>query len=231
MGLYDRNYTAQDRNIGAVGAFADENALVSFVKTTYKFLAASLLFATIGALVGFMYFDVVTQPGVRIGLFIAEIATLLGLMFLRSSPGLNVALLFIFTTLTGVVLVPLLGLVIAKDGVSVVWQAFGMTTIIFGVMSLFALKTKADLSQYGKMLFIALIVILVCSIINIFLGSTLFHTLIAAGIVVLFSIYIAYDTQNIVRGLYESPVIAAISLYLDIYYIFTALLSLLSSDD
>lgn len=227
MGLYDRNYQTQNQNIGlAQGAFANDNALVGFVKTTYKFFAASLLFATIGAIVGFMNFALVTDPAVRIGLIIAEIVAFLGLLFLRKSPGLNVALLFIFTFLTGITLVPLLGLVLARQGVGAIAQAFGMSTIVFGVMSIFALKTKADLANMGKMLLISLIVVVICSLVNLFLGSPMFQVLIAGAAVVLFSLFVAYDTQNIVRGLYADPVQAAVSLYLDFLNIFVSLLQL-----
>ena len=227
MGLYDRNYQTQNQNIGlAQGAFANDNALVGFVKTTYKFFAASLLFATIGAIVGFMNFALVTDPAVRIGLIVAEIVAFLGLLFLRKSPGLNVALLFIFTFLTGITLVPLLGLVLARQGVGAIAQAFGMSTIVFGVMSIFALKTKADLANMGKMLFISLIVVVICSLVNLFLGSPMFQVLIAGAAVVLFSLFVAYDTQNIVRGLYADPVQAAVSLYLDFLNIFVSLLQL-----
>lgn len=227
MGLYDRNYQTQNQNIGlAQGAFANDNALVGFVKTTYKFFAASLLFATIGAIVGFMNFALVTDPAVRIGLIVAEIVAFLGLLFLRKSPGLNVALLFIFTFLTGITLVPLLGLVLARQGAGAIAQAFGMSTIVFGVMSIFALKTKADLANMGKMLLISLIVVVICSLVNLFLGSPMFQVLIAGAAVVLFSLFVAYDTQNIVRGLYADPVQAAVSLYLDFLNIFVSLLQL-----
>lgn len=223
MGLYDRKYASQAQEAGALRS---ESALVAFVKTTYKFFAASLLFATIGALVGFQYFEVVIQPSVRIGIFIAEIVALLGLIFLRSSPGFNVALLFAFTFLSGLALVPLLGFVIAKNGISAVYQALGMTTIVFGAMSLFAIKTKSDLQNWGKILFIALIVVVIGSLINLFLGNPMIQVLIAAACVMLFSLYVAYDTQNIIRGVYDSPVHAAINLYLDFLNIFVSLLQL-----
>lgn len=221
MALYDRDYT--NANVASI-AQAQESALVNFVKTTYKFFGASLLIATIGALVGFMYFEAVMQY--RMLIFIAEFAALFGLMFSRNKPGLNIAMLFIFTFLTGLAITPLLGLVIAKNGAGAVASAFGMTTIIFGVMSIFGIKTKKDLASMGKMLFISLIVVLVCSIVNIFLGSPMFQTLIAGAVAILFSVYVAYDTQNIIRGLYSSPVDAAIALYLDFYNIFVSLLQL-----
>ncbi|MCH5313598.1 MAG: Bax inhibitor-1/YccA family protein [Helicobacter sp.] len=230
MGLYDRNYM-NNLNASAQGVAAQDTALVKFVKTTYLFFAASLFFAFIGAIVGFMYLHLVFEY--RMILFIAEIAALFGLMFSRSKPGLNIAMLFIFTTLTGVVATPLVYMVATKAGVGAVVSAFAMSTIVFGVMSIFGLKTRKDLANMGKMLFIALIVVFVCSIVNIFLGSSMFQVLISSAAVILFSIYVAYDTQNIIRGLYSSPVDAAIALYIDFYNIFMNLLALigLSSRD
>lgn len=222
MALYDRNYTNVD-----VASIANvrESALVNFVKTTYKFFAASLFIATIGALVGLMNFTAVMEY--RMVIFIAEFAALFGLMFSRSKPGLNVAMLFIFTFLTGLAITPLLGLVIAKNGGGAVAACFGMTTIVFGAMSIFGIKTKRDLASMGKMLFISLIVVMICSIVNIFVMNMGFQAIIAGAVAILFSVYVAYDTQNIIRGLYTSPVDAAISLYLDFYNIFVSLLQLL----
>lgn len=226
MALYDRNINTNNATLEGNIAYADESALVNFVKTTYKFFGASLLLATIGALVGFQNFAFVLEY--RIGIFIAEIVALIALFFLRAKPAVNVALLFAFTFLSGVALVPLLGYVISRSGLGAVWQALGMTTIVFGVMSIFALKTKKDLANMGKMLFISLIVVLVCSLVNVFfLNSTPFQALISGACVILFSLYVAYDTQNIVRGLYDSPVLAAVNLYLDFLNIFISLLQLI----
>lgn len=219
MSLYDREYTQSYDHTQAL-----DNALVSFVKTTYKFFAGSLLLGTLGALFGFMFFEAVITY--RWVFFIAEFVAFFGLMFSKGKPGLNLLMLFAFTTLSGITLVPLLGFVIAKSGIGAVAQALGMTTIIFGIMSIYAIKTKSDLANMGKMLFIALIVVLVCSIVNIFLGSPMLQTIIAGAGAVLFSLYVAYDTQNIIRGAYESPVDAAVSLYLDFLNIFVSLLQL-----
>ncbi len=224
MGLYDRNYMS-NTHASAESVAAQDSALVRFVKTTYIFFAASLFFAFIGAMVGFMNLQMVFEN--RMVIFIAEIAALFGLMFSRSKPGLNIAMLFIFTTLTGLAITPLVAMVALKAGAGAVAMAFAMSTIIFGVMSIFGIKTRKDLANMGKMLFIALIVVAVCSIVNIFLGSSMFQVLISSAAAILFSVYVAYDTQNIIRGLYTSPVDAAISLYLDFYNIFVSLLSLI----
>ncbi|GAA7709729.1 Bax inhibitor-1/YccA family protein [Helicobacter pylori] len=222
MALYDR---ANSRNAYAEDSLLHESELVSFVKTTYKFFAGSLLLATIGALLGLMNFQAVVQY--KWVFFIAEIAALFGLMFSKSKPGLNLFMLFAFTSLSGVTLVPLLGMVIAKAGLGAIWQALGMTTIVFGLMSVYALKTKNDLANMGKMLFIALIVVLVCSLINLFLGSPMFQVVIAGASAILFSLYIAYDTQNIVKGMYDSPIDAAVDLYLDFLNVFISILQII----
>ncbi|PUD30441.1 BAX inhibitor (BI)-1/YccA family protein [Helicobacter pylori] len=222
MALYDR---ADSRNAYAENSLLHESELVSFVKTTYKFFAGSLLLATIGALLGLMNFQAVVQY--KWVFFIAEIVALFGLMFSKSKPGLNLFMLFAFTSLSGVTLVPLLGMVIAKAGLGAVWQALGMTTIVFGLMSVYALKTKNDLANMSKMLFIALIVVLVCSLINLFLGSPMFQVVIAGASAILFSLYIAYDTQNIVKGMYDSPIDAAVSLYLDFLNVFISILQII----
>ncbi len=222
MALYDR---ANSHNAYAENSLLHENELVSFVKTTYKFFAGSLLLATIGALLGLMNFQAVVQY--KWVFFIAEIVALFGLMFSKSKPGLNLFMLFAFTSLSGVTLVPLLGMVIAKAGLGAIWQALGMTTIVFGLMSVYALKTKNDLANMGKMLFIALIVVLVCSLINLFLGSPMFQVVIAGASTILFSLYIAYDTQNIVKGMYDSPIDAAVSLYLDFLNVFISILQII----
>lgn len=224
MSLYDRNYT-RDTDIAIE---ASENALVNFVKQTYKFFAASVLFATIGAYIGMGFVSYMTMP-VFIGLVVAEFVLLFGLMFLKSKPVVNVILLFAFTFVTGVTLVPLLARVLGlAGGASIVTQALLMTTIIFGVMSFFALKTTKDLANMGKMLFVALIVIVIASLINLFLGNPLLQVIISAVGAIVFSLYIAYDTQNIIRGRYDSPIMAAISLYLDVLNLFISLLQLLS---
>lgn len=228
MGIYDRNYTnnTSDVNADAEYAAAQDSALVKFVKLTYVFFGASLFFAFVGAMIGFYNLQFVVEN--RMMLFVVEIAALFGLMFSRSKPGLNIAMLFIFTLLTGVVATPLIYMVAAKSGVEAVMMAFAMTTIVFGMMSIFGIRTRKDLASMGKMLFIALLVVIACSLVNLlFLESSMFQVLISSVAVILFSVYVAYDTQNIIRGLYTSPVDAAISLYLDFYNIFMNLLALI----
>ncbi|RAX58587.1 hypothetical protein CCZ01_02035 [Helicobacter monodelphidis] len=207
--------------------------LSAFVSQTYQLFAASILAASAGAYVGLNY--VAEISSVYWLLFILEIAALIGVIFLRNKPGINLALLFAFTTLSGVTLVPLLSRVLdMPSGANAVMNALGMTGIIFGIMSVYAMKTSKDLASWGKVLFISVIVILIASIVNIFLGSPLLQVGIAAIATLVFSLYIAYDTQMLLRGAFDSPISAAISLYLDVLNIFISLLQLfgiLGSDE
>lgn len=230
MALYDRNYS-RDMSFEAARS---EDALVNFVKQTYKFFAASLLFGTIGAYLAMPFAQFLTG-GAMLLIFVLEIALLFGLIFLKDKPVVNLILLFGFTFITGVALVPLLYSVLALPaGVSIVAQALLGTTIVFGIMSLYALKTKNDLANWGKILIISIIGILIASLINFVAGyffgfgnAGLVSVIISGFAVIIFSMYIAYDTQNIIRGRYDSPIMAAINLYLDVYNLFVSLLNIL----
>lgn len=229
MALYDRNYS----NTVETG-YAQEGASVGFMKKTYQLLAASMIAAAIGAYLTIPYAAVVMEY--KWFIFGAELLVLFfGLSLSRGKPGLNLAMLFIFTFLTGVSLVPLLASLIAAGNGMVIGNAFLMTSVLFGALSLFAINSKTDYSSWGKPLFITLIVVIIASLVNYFLlQSPMMHIIITAGVLLLFSLFTIYDTQNIANGAYETPVDAAVSLYLDFLNMFTAILQLLGifgSDD
>ena len=228
MALYDRDYSSVETG------YVQEGASVSFMKQTYQLLAASMLAAAAGAYVTMPYAETVMQY--KWFIFGAELLILFfGLSMSRGKPGLNLAMLFLFTFLTGVSLVPLLASLIGMGQGAVIGNAFLMTSVLFGALSLFAINSKTDYSSWGKPLFITLIVVIIASLINYFLlQSPMMHIIITAGILLLFSFFTIYDTQNIANGAYDSPVDAAVSLYIDFLNIFTALLQLLGifgSDD
>ncbi len=221
MALYDRNYTSAD------AGYVQEGASVSFMKQTYQLLAASMIAAAAGAYVTMPYAETIMQY--KWFIFGAELLVLFfGLSMSRGKPGLNLAMLFIFTFLTGVSLVPLLASLIGAGNGAVIGNAFLMTSVLFGALSLFAINSKSDYSSWGKPLFIILIVVIIASLINIFiLQSPMMSVIVTAGILILFGFFTIYDTQNIANGAYDSPVDAAVSLYLDFLNMFTAILQLL----
>ena len=145
------------------------------------------------------------------------------------------AVLFAFTFISGLTIAPLLTSIFnMPGGASIVGQAFLMTSVAFGGISMFAMTTKRDFSSMGKFLFIALIIMIVAGISNIFIQSSMMQLAIASAGALLFSAFILYDTQQIIRGNYDSPVEAALSLYLDFFNLFISLLQILgimNSDD
>jgi len=199
--------------------------LATFIKKTYQLFAASILAAATGAYIGMQMAPAIISW--YWGLVIAEFAALIGLYFTKNKPGINLMLLFLFTFLTGITLTPLLSAILALPaGASIITKSLLLTGLVFGGLSLFAINTAKDFTSIGKPLFIALIIIIIASIVNIFLGSTLLQTIIAAGSAFLFSFFIIFDTQNIIRGNFSTPTEAAIALYLDVLNLFVSILQL-----
>ena len=225
MALYDRDYAQAKPYEEEV--VVQSKATVEFMKKTYQLLGASMIAAAAGAYATMPYADVILQY--KWFIFGAELLVLFfGLSMSRGKPGLNLAMLFLFTFLTGVSLVPLLASIIGMGNGAMIGNAFLMTAVLFGSLSLFAINSKTDFSSWGKPLFIVFIVIIVASLINVFLlQSPMMHVIITAGILLLFGMFTIYDTQNIANGAYDSEVDAAVSLYLDFLNMFTAILQLM----
>lgn len=221
MALYDRDYSSTQ------STQVQEGASISFMKKTYQLLGASMIAAAAGAYAAMPYAEIVTQYRWFIFGFILFML-FVGLGMTRNKPGLNLAALFVFTFVMGVSMVPLLASFIGAGMGAVIGNAFLMTSVLFGALSLFAINSKSDYSSWGKPLFITLIVIIVASLVNYFLlQSPIMHIVITAGILLLFSLFTIYDTQNIANGAYDSPVDAAVSLFINFINMFTAMLQLL----
>jgi len=203
-----------------------ESKIVSFVKDTYKLFAASMMAGAVGAYVGIPMASAI--QGMILPLFILEIALLIGLQFVKNKPGINMLVMFGFVFMTGLTSAPLIAQTLQMTGGgAIVGNAFAMTSVIFGAMSLFAIKTERDFTGYGKPLMIALVVIIVFSLLNAFvLHNPMFTVLISGVTTLLFSILVIFDTQNIIKGNYETPIDGAIALYLDFLNIFLSLLQL-----
>ena len=109
---------------------------------------------------------------------------------------------------------------------------FGITSILFLIFALIGYYTKIDLSKIGTYLFMALIGVIICSIVNMFIGSAKFDLGITIVCLLIFIAYIAYDIQVIKRNLYLIPneenlaIYGALQLYLDFINIFIRLLRL-----
>ncbi len=110
-------------------------------------------------------------------------------------------------------------------------SAFMGAAVLFGTMAFYGYFTKRDLSGFGQFLFIGLIAIVLASIINILIGSTVGQMVISALAIVIFTGLTAYDTQNIRQMVsVDNPgnleIAGALTLYLNFINIFLSLLQL-----
>jgi FtsH-binding integral membrane protein len=119
-----------------------------------------------------------------------------------------------------------------------IFTAFMGAAVLFGTMSFYGYFTKKNLDSIGKFLFVGLIAIVIASIINIFIGSSVAAMVISALAIIIFLGLTAYDTQKIEMIMEEGATarvesLGALTLYLDFINIFLNLLQLfgLKKDD
>ena len=114
-------------------------------------------------------------------------------------------------------------------------QTFFIAAAMFTAMSLYGYTTKADLSRFGSFLIMGVVGILIASLVNLFLGSSVMQMAISILGVLIFTGLTAWDTQNI-KSQYahnlgheteaKMAVFGALSLYLNFVNIFQFLLQL-----
>ncbi len=119
-------------------------------------------------------------------------------------------------------------------------MTFFATAAAFAGLSLYGYTTKKDLSGWGSFLIMGVVGLIVASIINIFLQSTMMNLVISFIGVLIFAGLTAYDTQRI-KSMYayvagtdmigKTVVMSALSLYLDFINMFQFLLSFMGSQD
>lgn len=113
-----------------------------------------------------------------------------------------------------------------------IFSAFMGAAVLFGTMSFYGYFTKKDLTGVGRFMFVGLIAIIIASIINIFIGSTLMQMVISALAIIIFLGLTAYDTQKIreqiMYGNFDdsAEISGALTLYLDFINLFLSLLQL-----
>jgi modulator of FtsH protease len=198
------------------------------LRNTYWLLALSMIPTVLGAFIG-----VTTQlPMLRGGMgFLVFMAVAFGFIYAiekTKESGLGVAVLLGFTFFMGLMLTPLLRHTLGfSNGGSLIMTAFGGTACVFAVMASIATVSKRDFSGLGSWLFAGVIVLLLASVANIFLGMSALSIVISVLAIGIFSAFILFDVQRIINGGETNYITATLSIYLDVYNIFTSMLSLL----
>ena len=161
---------------------------------------------------------------------LAPIAAVFGITIaLNANPPKETAVLMLagFAAIMGLSF----AVIFAVYTMSSIFSAFMGASVLFGTMSFYGYFTKKDLDSLGKFMFVGLIAIIIASIINIFIGSSVMQMVISALAIVIFMGLTAYDTQQIreMVSTDSSPaaeVCGALTLYLDFINIFLSLLQL-----
>ena len=256
MSDYDRNATARFGTGVARGAErAVDLGLRDYMLSVYNYMALGLAITGLAAIGTFMAAVTGDPTGaaaqVREGVYLTSfgyalfasplkwlvILAPLGLVFFLSArissmsvSGAQIA----FWVFAGLMGLSLSSIFLVYTGGSIA-RVFFITAASFGALSLYGYTTKRDLSGMGSFLIMGLFGIIIASVVNIFLGSTMLQFVVSVVGVLVFAGLTAYDTQRI-KEMYDvnddgtlagrKAIMGALSLYLNFINMFTMLLSL-----
>jgi len=199
------------------------------LRNTYLLLALTMVPTVIGAAIGIQLAPVMmASPILTVVLMLGSVIGLqFGIAHYRNS-AIGVALLLLMTGLVGLFLGPLLNVALSmRNGMQLVGYAAVGTGAIFLTMGAIATTTKRDFSFMGKFLFVGMIALLVAMLANMFLQIPALALTISTLVIVVFSLFLLYDLNRIVRGGETNYVMATTGVYLSLLNIFSSLLQLL----
>ena len=211
-------------------------AFPMLMRKVYVWMAMAL------AISGFTAYGVATSPGILQaiygnqilfwGLVIAEFALVIGVSAAINKLSLTTATLMfvLYSVINGA----LLSYVFLAYTTSSVATVFFITAGTFAAMAFIGYTTKTDLTSMGKMLFMALIGLIIATIVNVFVKSSGFDLILSYVGVLIFVGLTAYDSQKIKQMLLQAPdagesaqkiaLLGALTLYLDFINLFLYLL-------
>jgi modulator of FtsH protease len=200
------------------------------LRNTYWLLAISMIPTVLGAWLGvqfkFSFFS--GSPFIGFMIFMGVAMGFFYAIEKYKNSGVGVGLLLGFTFFMGLMLSRLIGHILGlSNGVSLIMTAFGGTAAIMATMATVATVSKRDFSGMGKWLFAGMLIVLVAAVANIFLQLPALQLTISVLAIGIFSAFILYDVQRIINGGETNYVTATLSIYLNVYNVFSNLLALL----
>ena len=195
------------------------------LRNTYMLLAMTLAFSAVCAGIAMAIgispiMSLVMTIGAFITLFVVQ---------KKADTASGIYWVFLFTGLMGASLGYTLNFYLGVAGPGLIMEALGATALVFFALSGYALTTKKDFSFMGGFLVVGLVVVLVAAIANLFFAVPAVSLAISAAIVFIMSGFILFDTSRIVNGGETNYIRATVSLYLNIYNLFTSMLHLLGA--
>lgn len=222
--MEDRFEILQSRS--GTGALQQNRVL----RNTYAMLGLSMIPTVLGALVGVQlnFSFLAHSPILGLLLFLGVAWGLMWGIQRNKDSGVGVMLLLGFTFFMGLMLAPMLQVALhMSNGGKLIAMAAGGTGAIFFGLAAIASNPSRNFSNLGRFLFAGLILLIVASVANMFFHIPALALALSAIAIVIFSAYILFDINRIVRGGETNYVVATLAVYLDIYNIFVNLLALL----
>jgi uncharacterized protein len=208
----------------------------AFMLRVYGWMTAGLILTTATAFFvvssATLMQAILGNPVVFFGLVIGELVMVMVLSgaISRMSPMLAGWLFMGYAVLNGVTL-SVIFLVYAGESIAI---TFGITACTFGIMTLFGMTTQRDLTKFGSLLIMALIGMVLASVVNLFLASSVIYWITTYAMILIFIGLIAYDTQKLKNMslaasadgemIQKASILGALRLYLDFINLFLLLL-------
>ena len=162
---------------------------------------------------------------------------LMGFGFQKYSAQFLLGIFLLYSTLTGISLSTIFS-IYSSGSIAI---TFFISAITFGVMALAGYTTKTDLTKLGSLLMMGVTGIVIASLVNMFLGSSLMYYIISIIGVLVFTGLTAYDVQKIknignqieqgTENAQKLMIMGALTLYLDFINLFLMLLRLFGNRD
>lgn len=179
-----------------------------------------------------LFYAIVSNHFLFWGLVIGEFALVLGINSAIHRLSITTAtLLFILYSVVNGATLSVIFMVYALTSIA---NVFFITAGTFAVMAFIGYTTKKDLTSLGRMLFMGLIGIILATVVNIFLGSSMLNMIVSYVGILVFIGLTAYDSQKIKRLLYTADstdesaqkiaLLGSLTLYLDFINLFLMLL-------
>jgi modulator of FtsH protease len=222
------DYSSQPMTV----AQSSTDVRMDFIRKTYSLFMAGILMALIAGTVCLNVEPVFNLAAMILSSPLIAIVLLFGLSMgaeaVSRIEGVNYAALFGFTAFIGFLFAPILAMYEMRAP-GIVGQAAFLTTTIFGGLTAYVWVTKKDFNFLGGMLFVGLFAVIIGGLANVFLFKNSGASYWMAWVtVVLFSGFVLYDTSRIIHR-YDSKgyCSAALSLFLDFFNMFMAILRIL----
>ena len=228
-------YSRMNTNARAMDQAALDEGLRSHMLKVYNYMASGLALSGLAAAFTAntpVVFNAVFGTPLQWVVMLAP----LGLLFAmsRASASTTKVLYWIMVATFGVSISYIFQVYTAESVVRV----FFITAATFGAASLYGYTTKRDLTGVGSFMVMGLIGIVIASVVNIFLASSMLHFVVSILGVIIFTGLTAFDTQRIKSEFYhghsdevleKGAIMGAVSMYLNFLNLFMMLLSLLGN--